>query len=57
MQIQTSKSILTVVAEESCQNIRTVKAFSNEDHETAKFAAKNKNLFAAGKTKALVTAF
>ena len=57
MEIQANKSKLTVVAEESYQNIRTVKAFANEDEESKKFAAKNLSLFATGRTKALVTAF
>jgi ABC-type multidrug transport system fused ATPase/permease subunit len=56
-QIQANKAKLTVVAEESCQNIRTVKAFANEDEESRKFAIKNTDLFTMGRKKALLTAF
>jgi ABC-type multidrug transport system fused ATPase/permease subunit len=55
-QIQARKSALSVVTEESCHNIRTVKAFANEEEETKKFAIKNEALLSIGRTKALVTA-
>jgi ABC-type multidrug transport system fused ATPase/permease subunit len=44
---------MTVVAEESYQNIRTVKAFANEDEESRKFKKGNENLFKAGRIKAV----
>jgi ATP-binding cassette subfamily B (MDR/TAP) protein 9 len=43
---------MTVVAEESYQNIRTVKAFANEDEESRKFKKGNENLYKAGRIKA-----
>ena len=39
--IQQTKGKMSTVAEESFSNIRTVKAFSNEDAEIKKFAAGN----------------
>lgn len=36
-EIQQEKSKMTVVAEEAFSNVRTVKAFANEDEEVAKF--------------------
>jgi ATP-binding cassette subfamily B protein len=52
-QVQQVKSEMTVVAEESYQNIRTVKAFANEDEESRKFKKGNENLFKAGRIKAV----
>lgn len=46
---------MTVIAEESCQNIRTVKAFSNEDSESMKFKEKNEDLYKIGRKKAIYT--
>lgn len=51
-QVQQVKSEMTVVAEESYQNIRTVKAFANEDEESRKFKKGNENLLKAGILKA-----
>ncbi len=39
--IQSEKGKMNTVAEESFSNIRTVKAFSNEDTEITKFTAGN----------------
>ena len=44
---------MNTVAEESFSNIRTVKAFSNEDAEIAKFAAGNLIVYQAGRKKAV----
>lgn len=43
---------MTTVAEESFSNIRTVKAFSNEDEETRKFSEGTDAVFELGKKKA-----
>lgn len=40
-------------AEESFANIRTVKAFSNEDHETSKFGDGNVVVYSIGRKKAI----
>jgi ABC-type multidrug transport system fused ATPase/permease subunit len=40
-EIQKEKSKMTVVAEEAFSNVRTVKAFANEDEEISKFLAGN----------------
>jgi len=47
---------MNTVAEESFSNIRTVKAFSNELAEVAKFASGNDVVYEAGKKKALFQA-
>ena len=44
-EIQKEKSIMSTIAEESFSNIRTVKAFSNEDEEIQKFAVGNKKSY------------
>lgn len=44
---------MNTVAEESFSNIRTVKAFSNELAEIAKFREGNNVVYAAGRKKAL----
>jgi ABC-type multidrug transport system fused ATPase/permease subunit len=49
--VQQVKSEMTVVAEESYQNIRTVKAFANEDEESRKFKKGNENLFNMNRKK------
>ena len=41
MEIQKEKAKMTTIADESFGNIRTVKAFSNEDEEIRKFALGN----------------
>jgi ABC-type multidrug transport system fused ATPase/permease subunit len=46
---------MTVIAEESYQNIRTVKAFANEEEESRKFLVGNQKVFQSGKKKALIT--
>jgi ABC-type multidrug transport system fused ATPase/permease subunit len=48
---------MNTVAEESFSNIRTVKAFSNEDREIEKFTIGNMIVYEAGKKKALYQAF
>jgi len=50
--IQNEKGKMNTVAEESFSNIRTVKAFSNEDTEIAKFATGNLVVYEAGRKKA-----
>lgn len=45
---------MTVTAEESCINIRTVKAFAHEDGESAKFSHDNTQVFVQGKRRALI---
>ena len=52
-QIQSEKGKMNTIAEESFSNIRTVKAFSNEDAEIAKFGAGNIIVYEAGRKKAL----
>ena len=39
---------MNIIAEESFSNIRTVKAFSNEDEEISKFAIGNKKTYTIG---------
>lgn len=56
-EIQALKSVMTTTASESCMNIRTVKAFSNEETESKKFMADSKKVFNQGKSKALLTGF
>lgn len=51
--IQSEKGKMNTVAEESFSNIRTVKAFSNELAEIAKFREGNNVVYAAGRKKAL----
>jgi len=43
---------MSIIAEESFSNIRTVKAFSNEDAEMARFRKGNNMVYSAGKKKA-----
>ena len=50
--IQSEKAKMNTVAEESFSNIRTVKAFSNEDAEIKKFYDGNVVVFKAGRKKA-----
>jgi len=50
--IQKEKSKMTIVAEEAFSNVRTVKAFSNEDAEVEKFALGNIGVYAVGMQKA-----
>ena len=52
-EIQTQKAVMTTVAEESFQNVRTVKAFANEDDEARKFREGNIKVFKMGRTKAI----
>jgi ABC-type multidrug transport system fused ATPase/permease subunit len=54
--IQGSKAQMTTVAEESWSNVRTVKAFSNEQQEVDKFEVDNKLVFSLGKKKAMLQA-
>lgn len=46
---------MTVTTEEACQNIRTVKAFSNESEESAKFHERSMKVNLTGRKKALMT--
>ncbi len=50
--IQSEKGKMNTVAEESFSNIRSVKAFSNEDAEILKFTAGNLIVYEAGRKKA-----
>jgi len=47
---------MNTTVEESFSNIRTVKAFSNEDSETSKFGRGNEVVFEAGRKKAIYQA-
>ena len=47
---------MNTVAEESFANIRTVKAFSNEDEEMGKFAKGNQVTYNVGTKKAIYSA-
>jgi len=53
--IQAAKGKMTTVAEESFSNIRTVKAFTNEDEELSKYTICNKIVYQAGRRKTLYT--
>jgi len=44
---------MNTTAEESFSNIRTVKAFSNEEDEALKFEAGNSHVYRIGRTKTL----
>ena len=46
---------MTITASESCSNIRTVKAFSNEEEESRKFRIDSLKVLEQGKKKALMT--
>ena len=45
--ISDAKAAATEVAEEAFSNIRTVKAFATEDHETVSYYEKNEKVFDA----------
>jgi len=51
--IQDEKGLMNTTVEESFANVRTVKAFSNEDSETSKFGRGNEVVFEAGRKKAV----
>ena len=55
-EIQGEKAKMTTVADESFGNIRTVKAFSNEDEEIKKFKAGSTLVYKIGVKKALMNA-
>ena len=44
---------MNTIAEETFANVRTVKAFNNEETEIARFRAKNMNVLNLGKEKAI----
>ena len=44
---------MNTTVEESLANARTVKAFSNESHETTKFGEGNEKVFVSGRKKAM----
>lgn len=48
---------MNTIAEESFTNIRTVKAFSNEDEEIAKFALGNKKSYLISNKKTVISSF
>ena len=50
--IQQEKAAMNTIAEEAFSNIRTVKAFQNEDAEIARFEAGNERVYEMGKKKA-----
>lgn len=54
--IQAEKAKMTTIADESFGNIRTVKAFSNEEEEIRKFMVGNKLVYKIGFKKALLSA-
>ena len=54
--IQQSKAVMNTVAEESFSNVRTVKAFSSENSEIAKFMDGNNVVYNAGTKKAAAQA-
>ena len=56
-QQQEEKAKMTTVAEESFSNVRTVKAFSNEDEELNKFMEGNSAVFQLGRLKAIWNGF
>jgi len=55
-EIQKEKSTMNTIAEESFANIRTVKAFSNENEEIQKFAVGNKKSYNIGVKKTVYSA-
>ena len=55
-QIQAEKAKMTTIADESFGNIRTVKAFSNEDEEIRKFKVGNALVYKIGVKKAISNA-
>lgn len=55
--ISKEKGVMTTIADESLGNIRTVKAFANEEEEVQKFDVLSDNVFKLGKNKAFWTAF
>ena len=52
-EIQTEKGKMNTVAEETFSNIRTVRAFSNEDAEIGRFNNGNYVVYQAGRKKAI----
>lgn len=52
-QLQDDKAKMSNVADEAFGNIRTVKAFSNELEETAKFNKHNCDVYAVAKVRAV----
>ena len=55
--VQDRKAQISTLAEESFSNIRTVKAFSNEEEEIRKFKRENDAVYKVGFKKALWSAF
>lgn len=55
-QIQAEKAKMTTIADESFGNIRTVKAFSNEDEEIRKFKMGSSLVYRIGRKKAFINA-
>lgn len=55
--IQTEKGKMNTVAEETFSNIRTVRAFSNEDTEISRFNTGNYVVYQVGRKKAIYSAF
>lgn len=51
--IQTEKGKMNTVAEETFSNIRTVRAFSNENVEIGRFDQGNYVVYQAGRKKAI----
>ena len=54
---QEERAKMTTVAEESFSNVRTVKAFSNEDYELSQFMQGNSAVYELGRIKGLWSGF
>lgn len=54
-EIQKEKAVMNTIAEESFSNVRTVKAFQNEDAEIKRFKDGNEQVYQMGRRKALYT--
>jgi ATP-binding cassette subfamily B (MDR/TAP) protein 9 len=55
--VQDKKAKISTLAEESFANIRTVKAFANEEEEARKFKIENDAVYEVGFSKAILIAF
>jgi ABC-type multidrug transport system fused ATPase/permease subunit len=49
--VQEKKAVISTLAEESFSNVRTVKAFANEEEETAKYTKENNEVYKVGYRK------
>ena len=55
-EVQSEKGKMSAVAEETLSNIRTVRAFSNEEGEIKRFDAKNGEVYRIGRKKVIYSA-